>query len=489
MGGSNSKTIEDIVNDVTNSVTVKVFNSNKTDQTQLSDNTIRQIARDVHLENINCKTINVNDAVVNAKMGYVANAQTTMETDIQNELAQKLEEKLRQMQKLRTELGSNLFQFNNAEQELHLKNTIKNIVDTSVTNEVINNQLQAFNANIAQETRDVFVKNLKCGPDGTLTVNRANVIVDAQANMVAKALTNNIMKNTLTQTLVQDIQQTQDVSHGGLAQLAKALMPFLLLFAVLFFTVGKAGETGIKAVTNWKLWAILFGLGVPVIILMYHFRIWPWKMYYSQEVDAEGLRTGKCKADKEGQYTSKQKCEAAAAEPKNAEYKGRFVGYDKQAGVCRRFPDIVAKGPNGTTIYATFTSDAECKAAHDDFWTPKYTATADSETTNLPTYPCKQIGYRYTRCDPENMSTYVQDKTIAELPRLRYKSPEACLKAIADQKYIYVPNCILNDKGEATKETCEYQYGYIGAEDANKPVGKLGRDVGYQNQNDICGIK
>lgn len=492
MGASSTKLVQDIVNESTNESINNLFQRDQTNQSLVSENVIRQLIRTQDITSKGeCQGIDIGTANIDSKLTYVANVTSSMAADIKSSLATTISSKLRQSQKIMKEMGANWGSVDNQEQDLHLRNIVTNIVENNITQETLNDQIADFVNTI---TQDIKVGDIVC-ESGKITVGAANITLEAQVDFMAKNITNQIMNNNLTQSILNDVKQEQTVEQKGLAGLVsaflKGLLPLAIIAVAVFIGFALLGGQVTKSLLNWKLWLVVALLFGTYLLVAYLTHFWPFKKRFSVVLNDKGFRTGECKYDKNGPYDSKQKCEEALRDPTSTYFQDRFWGYDpdNKETPCTRYTQLVnIKGDK--TIYASYATQEACEKDHQTIWIPDWQpngSKADFVNKFGSQYDtdlyCSDASYGfYPSCkegDAENVLT---------LPRPYFESEQECIDAIAPakQELQFFPNCSYTNRGDVDPASCQYVKTNIeGGVDHSQGIGSAA--VPFPNKDAMCG--
>lgn len=486
MGASSTKLVQDIVNNVTNETVNNVFQSDKTSDSLLADNIIKQniTIKGNIVAKEGCEEIDIGKAKIASDIRYKSTITNKMTDDIKNQLSSKIANKLRQTQKLMQEMGANWGSINQDDAELHLKNIVKNIVKNSISQEILNQQLAQFNNGIYQHI-DIG-GDITCSA-GKIIIGSGDIALKAQVEFVANNITDSIMSNNLTQSLTNDVSQSQSVTQTGIASvigaIGKMLIPLAIIAGLFFLGVGIFGGQGVKAVTNWKLWLAVGAIFGLYILVAYFVKFWPFKQHYSPEIGPDKFRTGSCKPDKNGPFDSKSKCEADLQDPKSMWFENRFWGYEDK---CKRYPQLV-NTEKDKTIYAQYATEEDCNAAHKKIYVPQWTpggSKSDYEKifgsqSDGADYCDKPYGYYELECQE------LDNPDTNTLQRPFFTTAEECKAAVQEgaQEKHFLPNCSYNSDGKID-QSCQYVINTIIGGPSNGT--DIGQNTPFKTKEDIC---
>lgn len=388
MGLNNVKEINKLVNDTTNETVNNILQTVSQTNSQNFNNIINQRASNINITAKGCKHVDLQKAKIKGDIKVVNSLSSKNVEDLKNDLTQKLTDTIKQKQKVKSELGGGWGLFSTTVQENDTENFVKNIIESSIDLDTINSNLTDINNIISQKLSTVNL-NIDCttNPTGEVTLQDANIGLQTQVKALSDAISSNILSNSLFSDVTNAIDQSQTVEQQGFASLiAKALLPLLAIFGILFLVFGGS----VKALTNWKLWLVLVVLFSIYMLIAFFAKFWPFKQRFSPEINKNGLRTQNCIPDSKGAYDSKEKCFQDVNNPNSINYFDRFWGYnpynedgsqkkesDKDVVFCQQFPEYMTDvkcGNNTCTLYNTFRNKKECDnfANNRKRYTPKY---------------------------------------------------------------------------------------------------------------------
>ncbi len=487
MGGSITKEVENITNQTVNEAVNNMLLSTSSDQRDTVESTISQV---ISLGNLDCQNIDIGNIDQTVKMSYVTNLTSENISNLATTLATTLSNNMSQSQNIKRAMGSEWGTLDADEVETALNNIIQNIVQNTVTEKTVNQQVAFTYGSINQH---ILTGNIVCE---NLNAFNINVLIESQTKELSSSLTQALLNNNLSQKILNDANQTQDIEKSGIASiLAGIMLPIIIIggIAVIIFVFGFK-ET-ISKVLNWKFILVVSLIIAAYFTIAYFVKIWPWHRYYSIQIGADGFRTNQCERnDNSGTFTSMDSCKKEINNPNSLWYYNKFWGFDSDQNKCLRYTQAFvapATGSTGRGIYASYNDQATCEtdsAPANVYYFNKTVGDFSAGWTgptggNIP-FMC-----------PNNNTTYscqvmqTTDKNAADYPVPNYSTLEECNSNLNNSNIYYVPYCntesICGATGANYNDSCQYllQVPQVSPYNAG---GQQGSSKAYQTQEDIC---
>jgi hypothetical protein len=181
---------------------------------------------------------------VMAKYASKADLQTQLTTALQNSASQA---SASEQQSLATTIG-----VQNSKTEINQK--IKNIVNTSITNEVVN-EVNGFLDNVNNGTLEIKGK-WNCGPSGKIEINQ-DIVSEQIIELLSDAIISNVVGTTTDSTAAAESKQVSDSKQTGMiSDLGKALMGPIGIILIIVLALGVAAFAFRKSIGSFLSGAV-----------------------------------------------------------------------------------------------------------------------------------------------------------------------------------------------------------------------------------------
>ena len=263
MGSSQSQKLS-LVNDIVNK-NVRNITSSKQSNTKLSASV--QMLQSIKLSNVDCEggLIISQDSAI--EFNVVEEFSDTDTTALQQAITEALDNEMASGQESEVELGAIGFSDQNVQQSI--RNRIRNILETNVTKEVINNTVVTANVDM---TQNLLVESARATGDCEF---RQNSLVEASVEKLTTLITDLIIEDELLTEIVTQQEAEQKAKMTGFATIIDSVADFLsgpfLIFLIivvvlLFFLPITGGIVGGGKGAAGMLLFVLFGVGIYLLI-------------------------------------------------------------------------------------------------------------------------------------------------------------------------------------------------------------------------------
>lgn len=328
MGANNTTQITKMVNETLQASMTNVINQNSFRLSVLVGNTqvnnievTNSIIRRCSIEQINKNSTNV-EIVTKISSESINDLQTAIQNEVDN--------KIKQISETVNGFLGGLGTFNSQNNTIDIVNRATQIVQKDIQNLNLTDII-AENTNFQTNTLKITNTELDCEGGKIVQLNeiQANIVL----KIVAENSVQNIIKDSVINRIVNDVDQRAKIENKGLDSLLSGF--FLVIVAIVIgvvvvFSYGtKAIAGGVSGAAKGigKVGSVLLGL-LPLIgagllawlSAAYTWNFYPYETrieYWSCIKDADGMVTGECRqvaSSEEGKFGSKSQCEKAVAE-------------------------------------------------------------------------------------------------------------------------------------------------------------------------------
>jgi hypothetical protein len=269
---SSVKAVIDIVHETVTEVTSKLATTSTTDVRLNQEQSVSNI------KCIACKLNITQTGKIQTKSIQNIDAKTT--TDLINTVTDKLDNKLKNDQKVKNGFLSSLGMPSDGPQSLNASmNNIRDILHSKLTSDIINNIITKVNLNQTQKSDNLEID--PCGIGGNLSnslkkdlieqcpesIRTVNISQDISIQVVSEQVTNTIMdliqQTASSSSVSNNLTQVQDVKNSGVDDVFKSifsgfgslLKPILSLMccvciALLAWSLSPAGQNASKSIVT-----------------------------------------------------------------------------------------------------------------------------------------------------------------------------------------------------------------------------------------------
>ena len=262
-------------------------------------------------------------------------------------------------------LGGSASVKNKVEMTSIMKNIISNNVNVSNINQTANSQIITQNGKI-YIYNDVTCLRDAAGKNGVISVEQ-DAMIEQAVESITNTVANSIINNSEIARIIQSIKQKGVAKNEGLMSLAIAIAILVACVIALKF-----------AKIPWTPIIIFIVVSVVAIILLKHYKIWPFSRNYWGCAMSNNTNTGKCmEYDNEdaGPFTSKADCEfreSGGPSQNCPSYWGCDLAPmqagdetidDIFTGKCKQYENVTDKKGKPFPLTGPYTSESACNNA------------------------------------------------------------------------------------------------------------------------------